>query len=48
MEARGLAVIIFIMIATDFHGPASPGGRKLTSYRATTARSSGRLARSRP
>ena len=31
MEARGLAVIIFIMIATDCPGPAGPGGRKPTS-----------------
>ena len=31
MEARGLAVIIFIMIATDFQGPAGPDGRKPTS-----------------
>jgi|694.fasta_scaffold49311_2 hypothetical protein len=44
MEARGLAVIIFIMIATDFHGPARPVGRKQASNRPTPARSSGRLA----
>jgi hypothetical protein len=48
MEARGLAVIIFIMIATDFHGPAGPGGRKPASDRPTPKRSRRRLAPSRP